>query len=122
LNSGKLDRKLIVIGYRGTEASVMDHLLAKTAKRTLEFKNGIFWCIRAGEAPHPNVTALQRALGGNFRLLEITGFDELMEDLARELVSEELYPSARAAERGGAEVVFDDREVLVPVWTTLISI
>ncbi len=121
----KLDRKLveqlvplltnsplIVMGYRGSEPSVMDHLLAKNAKRTQDFKNGIFWCIRPGEIIHPNVAALQRAVGGNFRLLEITGFDEVMEDLARELAGEDLYPSARAAESGGGAVAFDDREVV----------
>jgi SIR2-like domain len=102
---------LIVLGYRGSEASIMDHLLAKNAKRALDFKNRIFWCIRAGEKPHRNVAALQADLGGNFHLLEITGFDEVMEDLARELADEDLYPTARATERGGRPLAFDDREV-----------
>jgi hypothetical protein len=105
------DSPLIVVGYRGSEPTVMDHLLAKNAKRTHDFKNGIYWCVRSGEPPHENVEALRRAIGGNFRLLEITGFDEVMEDLARELVNEDLYPKARAAERGAGAVAFDDREV-----------
>ena len=88
--TGKLDRKLIdllvpmladapliVVGYRGAEASITDHLLTKSAKRTHNFRNGIYWCSRSGEPLNANVS-LRRTIGGNFKLLEISGFDELM--------------------------------------------
>lgn len=99
---------LVVIGYRGAEPSVMEHLLAKNAKETHQFKSGIYWCTRQGETLHPNVEALQRLLGGNFRLLEIDGFDELMADLAVELTGEDLYPASRS-EQTPASAAFDDQ-------------
>ena len=37
---------LIVVGYRGAEPSIIEHLLRKNAKRTRDFKNGIYWCVR----------------------------------------------------------------------------
>ena len=43
------DAPLIVVGYRGAEASIMDHLLNKSVKRRHNFRNGIYWCVRAGE-------------------------------------------------------------------------
>ncbi len=70
---------LIVVGYRGAEPSIMEGLL--DASRDLAFKKGVFWCHRAGEKLHPNVHKLQDRLKGNFRLLEISGFDELLADL-----------------------------------------
>jgi hypothetical protein len=103
------DAPLVVAGYRGAEPSIMDHLLAKNFKRTHNFRNGIYWCVRTGETLHPNVEALRRAIGGNFKLLEITGFDELMVDLAHELSGEDLYPNAVKAEESKRELAFDDR-------------
>jgi hypothetical protein len=89
------DAPLIVIGYRGAEPSIMESLLAQNAARTNQFRNGIFWCVRTGETLHPSVEALHRSLSGNFKLLEIAGFDELLEDLGRELAKEDLYDSSR---------------------------
>ncbi len=100
---------LVVMGYRGAEPSVMEHLLSRSAKDAHRFKNGIYWCIRAGETPHPNVTALQRAIGGDFRLLEIEGFDEVMRDLAIELQGQDAYPSARSPEIATIPTAFDDQ-------------
>lgn len=103
------DAPLIVVGYRGAESSIMESLLAQNAPRTHQFRNGIFWCTRPGETLHPSVESLRRALGGNFKLLEITGFDELLDDLARELANEDLYPSTHHAEKARAQMAFDDR-------------
>ncbi|VWX50857.1 hypothetical protein [Novosphingobium sp. 9U] len=100
---------LIVMGYRGAEPSVMEHLLGRTAKGAQRFKNGIYWCIRDGETPHPNVAALQRAVGRNFQLLEIDGFDEVMADLTIELEGEDAYPSSRSPEASSVSVAFDDQ-------------
>jgi hypothetical protein len=105
------DAPLVVIGYRGAEPSIVDHLLAKSVKRTHNFRNGIYWCVRPGEALHPNVDVLRRAIESNFTLLEIAGFDELTKDLGRELASEQFYASARSTDHGGREVTFDDRKV-----------
>ncbi len=74
---------LIVVGYRGAEPSIMSSLLGVSGD--LAFRKGIYWCHRSGGELHPNVAALQNRLGGNFRLLEIDGFDELFADLDAEL-------------------------------------
>ncbi len=76
---------LIVIGYRGAEASIMDHLLLDKNRSEMNYPKGLYWCVRRGEELHPRVAQLRAALGGNFHLLEIDGFDELMTALAEEL-------------------------------------
>ncbi|MGD1213077.1 MAG: SIR2 family protein [Candidatus Acidiferrales bacterium] len=78
---------LIVVGYRGAEPSIMSSLLGVSGD--LAFKKGIYWCHRRGTKIHPNVTALQERLGGNFRLLEIEGFDELFAGLDAELARQQ---------------------------------
>ncbi|MGY3499160.1 hypothetical protein [Bradyrhizobium sp. USDA 4502] len=95
---------LVVVGYRGAEPSIMECLLGDASD--LAFKKGIFWCQRAGDSPHPNVLALQARLGGNFRLLEIDGFDELFRDLDVSLAGQQRNLGSPAA---GGEVSFDDR-------------
>lgn len=95
---------LVVVGYRGAEPSIMECLLGDTGD--LAFKKGIFWCQRAGDRPHPNVLKLQARLGGNFRLLEIDGFDELFRDIDVALAGQQRNLGSPAA-RG--EVAFDDR-------------
>lgn len=98
---------LIVVGYRGAEPSIMDCLLGDTGD--LAFKKGIFWCMRAGDLIHPNVLALQARLGGNFRLLEIDGFDELFRDLDAELTGQQRNLGSPAA---SGDVAFDDQPVV----------
>lgn len=73
---------LIVVGYRGAEPSIITSLLGETSDLT--FKKGIFWCHRGGDL-HPNIEALQKRLGSNFKLCDIDGFDELFSDLDKEL-------------------------------------
>jgi hypothetical protein len=99
---------LIVVGYRGAEPSIMEHLLAKVAKRTPKFRNGIYWCVRPGESVHPHVEALHRAVGRNFQLLTITGFDELMQDLSALLADEDLYLKAPVNASPSQSLAFDD--------------
>ncbi|WP_300295616.1 SIR2 family protein [Ferrovibrio sp.] len=82
---------IIVIGYRGTEPSIMEGIFAQIKAGRLDFPHGVYWCIRRGETPHPNVEALRRRLGQNFTLLEIDGFDELLTDLSQELVDFDRY-------------------------------
>lgn len=105
------DSPLIVIGYRGAEPSITEHLLLNNVQRTQQFKNGIFWCHLPGEAIHPNVDALRRAAGSNLRLLEIVGFDELMSELSQELANEDTYEGTRSTAPAVGTPAFDDREI-----------
>jgi hypothetical protein len=89
---------IIVIGYRGTEPSVMDGLFAQAKQGRLDFAHGVYWCVRNGETAHPNVEALARRIGSNFRLLQIEGFDELFRDLSAELAGQDRYLSATGTE------------------------
>ncbi|WP_457492094.1 SIR2 family protein [Tardiphaga sp. P5_C7] len=97
---------LVVIGYRGAEPSVMECLLGENGD--LAFKKGIFWCQLSGGDLHPNVKALQQRLGGNFRLLEIDGFDELFHDINVELAGQQRNLGSPIS---SSEPEFDDRPV-----------
>jgi len=101
---------LVVVGYRGAEASVMESLLG--AEVGLEFRHGIYWCLRSGERPHPNVNALAQRLGGNFRYLEIDSFDELFTDLNRDLAGIQRF----APQNETATKQFDDEPVERATW------
>jgi SIR2-like domain len=99
---------LIVVGYRGAEPSVMEDLLLSARERTNNFRNGIFWCSRAGDSLHPNVEALRRAVGTNFQPLEILGFDELMDSLSVTLAEEDTYASQSPNPLAPKAAGFDD--------------
>jgi hypothetical protein len=75
------DHPLIVIGYRGAEPSITQHLLADQIQRTSSFRRGIYWCILAHDAVHPAVAGLANRLAGNLQFVEISGFDETMHTL-----------------------------------------
>ena len=47
----------------------MEGLFGQNKEGRLDFPNGVYWCSRHGEGPHPNVEAFARRLGSNFRLL-----------------------------------------------------
>ncbi|MEO8350328.1 MAG: SIR2 family protein [Chthoniobacteraceae bacterium] len=81
---------LIVIGYRGAEASITDFLLRGGVEHCDGFRHGIYWCNRDSEL-HPHVSALKEKLGPNFTVLPITGFDELLHDLRIELTDEAVF-------------------------------
>jgi hypothetical protein len=87
------DSPLIVIGYRGSEPPIMSHLLGEGVDESGAYRQGIYWCVLRGEEPHENVRKLQAQIGGNFRMIEIDGFDELMESLDRDLEGEVWLPS-----------------------------
>ncbi|MBI0537710.1 hypothetical protein D9599_19295 [Roseomonas sp. KE2513] len=100
---------LVVIGYRGAEASIMEHLLGDPSSAN-GFKRGIYWCLRKGEEPHASVEALRRKVGSNFRYVTIAGFDELIGTLAADLVGEDCYPSTTPrSHRPQDEIPFDDQ-------------
>jgi hypothetical protein len=101
---------LIVVGYRGAEPSIMESLLGDSTG--LKFRQGIYWCVRAGEDAHPNVKALAERLGPNFQLLEIDGSDELLTDLNRELAN--VHRFAPVPDKSSAQ--FDDELVPGATW------
>ena len=82
---------IIVIGYRGSEPSIMEGLFGQSKEGRLDFPNGVYWCTRHAESLHPNVEAFARRLGSNFRLLHIDGFDELLADLSKEIAGHDRY-------------------------------
>ena len=90
---------IIVVGYRGSEPSIMEGLFGQNKEGRLDFPNGVYWCARHGESLHPNVEAFARRLGSNFRLLRIDGFDELFADLSKELTGHDRYAAAGAGGR-----------------------
>lgn len=106
---------IIVIGYRGSEISVMEGLFAQSKPGRLDFPHGIFWCLRHGETPHPHVESLARRLGQNFHLLRISGFDELLGELRQSLEGEDRY-SASHPQSLATPLAFDEQ--IVPRATT----
>ena len=78
------DHPLIVIGYRGAEPSVMQHLLTNHAAEAEGYRHGIYWCTYKKEGPNnltPLVHKLARKIQGNFQVVPIGGFDEVMNEL-----------------------------------------
>lgn len=80
------DHPLIVIGYRGAEPSVMKHLLIDRLYLSKHYRHGIYWCVRNYEEEGPDsltpfVHELASKIGGNFHIIDIKGFDEVMEEL-----------------------------------------
>ena len=103
---------IIVIGYRGSEPSIMEGLFSQNKEGRLDFPNGVYWCARHGESLHPNVEAFARRLGSNFRLLRINGFDELLSDLSKELAGHDRYAAAGGTGRPLHDgEAFDERVV-----------
>lgn len=103
---------IIVIGYRGSEPSIMEGLFGQNKEGRLDFPNGVYWCARHSETPHPNLEAFARRLGSNFRLLRIDGFDELLTDLSKELAGQDRYAAAGAGGRSLEDSeAFDERVV-----------
>lgn len=85
---------LVIIGYRGAEASVMNDLLGAEGQRKNAFRNGLYWCKLKGEEVHQNVIALARTVGSNFKFVEVNGFDELMVDISRAITDEQVPSDA----------------------------
>ena len=74
------DHPLIVVGYRGAEPSIYrDLLLAAAARGPVPLPHGVYWCTRPRDGElHPHVVGLAERCGGNFAVVEIDGFDEVM--------------------------------------------
>jgi len=76
------DHPLIVLGYRGAEPSIMQHLLLDNLDACHSFRHGIYWCAVDGEANDSSLSALTQTLAAaiktNFQLVAIKGFDEIV--------------------------------------------
>lgn len=76
------DHPIIVVGYRGAEASIMKGLFLDQVQATNRFAHGVYWCVRETEVGLPLSTMLQKftvQIGCNFQLVPIKSFDELLE-------------------------------------------
>jgi hypothetical protein len=87
---------IIVIGYRGSEPSIMEGLFGQSDAGRLDFRNGIYWCTRGGEEPHPKVLELAQRLSSNFTFVEIEGFDEVLGDAAKQLIGRDRFSETPA--------------------------
>ena len=100
---------IIVVGYRGSEPSIMDGLFGQTEAGRLDFRNGVFWCVRQGDSAHPKVLELAQRLGSNFTFVEIEGFDELLTEASKQLVGRDRFSGTRTAQPIQAQASFDER-------------
>jgi hypothetical protein len=103
---------IIVLGYRGAEPSIMDGLFGQSDVGRLDFRNGIYWCIRSGENPHPKLLELAQRLSSNFTFVEIEGFDELLTDAAKQLTGRDRFSDTRASLSDPGHSSFDERVCL----------
>ena len=103
------DHPLIVIGYRGAERSVMQHLLINRIDETDGYRHGIYWCVRNDRAEALDslpqfVHELAGGIQGNFQIVPIVGFDRVMEELW-EHVSQEQFETEVSRVAGGPEKI-----------------
>lgn len=76
------DHPIIVIGYRGAEEVIMRDLLLNHAEELDNFEQGIYWCVQTNSADvHTFVKELAGAAQGNFQIVPVAGFDEMMQEL-----------------------------------------
>lgn len=92
------DHPVIVVGYRGTEASIMRDLFLAQAGAG-GFLHGVYWCVLEADLGgpfSPFVNQLASAIGSNFQLVPISGFDDLCEkDLLASLIASGARPTRR---------------------------
>lgn len=82
---------LIVIGYRGSEPSIIEGLLIGGSEACNNYPHGIYWCSLEGETLHPNVQKLASLIGTNFKEIVISGFDETMEFINQKTQDQTLF-------------------------------
>jgi SIR2-like domain len=96
------DHPVITVGYRGAEGSVMNDLFL-TQARSSGFLHGVYWCVLENDlgGPHsPFVEQLAGAIGSNFQLVPIRGFDDLFEkDLLASMIAAGARPTRRPTRR-----------------------
>jgi SIR2-like domain len=106
------DHPVIVVGYRGTEASVMNDLFLAEAS-TGGLLHGVYWCVLEPDAggPHsPLVLQLAETIHSNFQLVPIQGFDDLFEkDLLASMIAAGARPTRRPSGHGTGNLPTDMR-------------
>jgi NAD-dependent SIR2 family protein deacetylase len=109
------DHPVIVVGYRGSERSIMQGLFLDSCDVTNSFAQGVYWCVRDSDASQPLsplVQDLGRKIGNNFQIVPIGGFDELLKrDLWDPLLAGGALPIRRARGYRPVDVPFDMRPV-----------
>lgn len=94
------DHPIVVVGYRGAEQSIMNGLFMEQIRATNGFARGVFWCVREADIDMPLTPMLQSfatAIGPNFQLVPIKGFDEVFEkELWKQLAASDLGPMWKA--------------------------
>ena len=86
---------LVVMGYRGSEPSIMEDLLINGIVACNGYPHGLYWCSLEGQNLHPNVEKLADAVGTNFKSIVIPGFDEVMSFINTKLQNQSLFSSSR---------------------------
>jgi hypothetical protein len=94
------DHPVVVVGYRGAEASIMKALFLAQANAG-GFLYGVYWCVLdaglTGPFP-PFVTQLAGEIGSSFQLVPIKGFDDLFEkDLLASMTAAGARPTRRSS-------------------------
>lgn len=108
------DHPIVVVGYRGSEKSVMNDLFLRQVEATNSFAQGVYWCARedSTDALSPMVREFAKAIDTNFRLVRIRGFDELFEhDLWSRMKAEGALPTRRHGGFRPVEMPVDMRAV-----------
>lgn len=75
------DHPLIVIGYSGSEETMMRHFLVEHIEAVEHFHQGVYWCSHNHQSKddlHPLVREFACLIPGNFQIVGIEGFDELL--------------------------------------------
>jgi len=92
------DHPVIVVGYRGTEASVMKDLFLAQADAG-GFLHGVYWCVLDSDVRgslSPFVTQFAHQIRSNFQLVPIKSFDDLFEkDLLTSMTAAGARPTRR---------------------------
>ena len=109
------DHPLVVIGYRGAESSVMRHLLINNATVADSYLHGIYWCSqnyeeKGPESLAPFVHEFAAQIQGNFHVVPINGFDEVMDALwqhVRQRGSNYYQPEVHAPIEGSSSLPYD---------------
>jgi NAD-dependent SIR2 family protein deacetylase len=105
------DRALIVVGYSGTEPSIMNGLFLGHLGFTRHFAQGIYWCVRkTHNALSPLTQTLAEAIASNFTCIQIEDFDDLFErDLWGMLAASSSQPTRHAPTITITEIPLDMR-------------
>ncbi len=99
------------MGYRGAEPSVMEGLFGQSDAGRLDFRNGVYWCVRPNQPIHPRVQGLAERLRSNFTLLEIDGFDEALQEASKGLIGKDRFSGNQARAAIRAHRSFDEQIV-----------